>query len=216
MTTNSSPTKNQLRGHCPVCGRIHAVTGGLMAKHGYTVDHGWFSGVCAGQFFAPLEIDRNQTDSTVALVRAEVAQLREKAARLRSGEDVPATGKVARLIDMKRVEVELPFSECPAHVQRAEVDRLAYSAESRARHGEVYANQMEALADRVHGQPLLEVERNAGPAPIREGEQRRDGEKVYTATSVSGARVYWVMKRGDEVFKGWTGSAAWRRLELVA
>ena len=35
----------QIRGNCQCCGKEQAVVGGLMSKHGYTVENGWFSGV---------------------------------------------------------------------------------------------------------------------------------------------------------------------------
>lgn len=45
----------QHRGNCQVCGRLHAVVKGKVAKHGYTVKDGWFEGACNGQFYAPMQ-----------------------------------------------------------------------------------------------------------------------------------------------------------------
>lgn len=55
------------KGHCQVCGRIHAVdvTHNFIAKHGYTVDFGFFNGVCEGSGELPLEIDKSLTEETI-------------------------------------------------------------------------------------------------------------------------------------------------------
>ena len=38
------------RGHCQLCGRVQAIdsASGITAKHGYTVEFGYFSGTCPG------------------------------------------------------------------------------------------------------------------------------------------------------------------------
>ena len=55
------------KGHCQVCGRIQAVdvTHNFIAKHGYTVDFGFFNGVCEGSGELPLEIDKSLTEETI-------------------------------------------------------------------------------------------------------------------------------------------------------
>lgn len=62
-------TKIQLRGNCPCCGRDQAVlASGRMSKHGYTVEQGWFQGVCSGDSHAPMQKDRVVTDRIIAQV----------------------------------------------------------------------------------------------------------------------------------------------------
>ena len=60
-------TKHTHTGTCQLCGRNHAVNNatGLLAKHGYTVDWGFFHGVCEGANHLPLQKDRSLLDSTV-------------------------------------------------------------------------------------------------------------------------------------------------------
>jgi hypothetical protein len=43
-------------GNCQICGKEHKVTGQSIAKHGYTVAHGWQEGACFGSGGAPIQI----------------------------------------------------------------------------------------------------------------------------------------------------------------
>ena len=54
-------------GTCQLCGREHAihVKTGEIAKHGYTVDYGFFSGTCRGAGYQPLQISREHLDCTI-------------------------------------------------------------------------------------------------------------------------------------------------------
>ena len=54
-------------GTCQLCGREHAVNEktGAIAKHGYTVDYGFFSGTCRGAGCQPLQISREYLDTNI-------------------------------------------------------------------------------------------------------------------------------------------------------
>lgn len=207
----------QLRGICQCCGREQAVINGFMSKHGYTVEHGWFSGVCSGRNYAPMQISREHADATIAAVRAECITLLAHAEALRTGKVTPLTAKSGNKIEEAGVarwkwkDEMVAFADAPTHYQREEVEKSAWGAQRRAEMGVSFADSLEALADKYHGKPLLEVAREAGPAPIAIGEKRK-GNRVLTVTSVQGARVYWVDERG---YKSWTGTQAWRRLEVA-
>ena len=45
------------KGTCQVCGRVQAINAktGMLAKHGYTVEWGWFEGTCRGSDHLPFE-----------------------------------------------------------------------------------------------------------------------------------------------------------------
>ena len=71
--------KHTHKGTCQVCGRVQAYNG-LIAKHGYTVDYGFFNGVCRGSDRPPLQLEKklaeeyvevyqNGADSRAKLVR---------------------------------------------------------------------------------------------------------------------------------------------------
>ena len=54
-------------GTCQLCGREHAINvkTGEIAKHGYTVDYGFFSGTCRGAEYQPLQISRAHLDTNI-------------------------------------------------------------------------------------------------------------------------------------------------------
>ena len=60
-------TTHTHRGHCQTCGRVQAVdtANNLLAKHGYTVDFGYFDGVCRGSDRQPLEVDKSYAEATI-------------------------------------------------------------------------------------------------------------------------------------------------------
>ncbi len=60
-------TTHTHRGHCQACGRVQAVdtANNLLAKHGYTVDFGYFDGVCTGSDRQPLEVDKSFAKQTI-------------------------------------------------------------------------------------------------------------------------------------------------------
>lgn len=204
-------TKTQLRGICQCCGRQQAVLAGSgrMSKHGYTVDHGWFNGVCSGQHYLPLQKDRQQADLIVVQVREQCLQLDERVAQLRAGTIRPERVKTNRWDPKAREAVTISWEEASPYQRSSAVEAEVYKAEARARAGRQFADGLSQLADAVFGQELVEVKLEDGPAPILCGEVRvlENGRKA-TVTRVQGARVYWTDERG---FKGWTGTTAWRK-----
>ena len=63
-------------GTCQVCGNIQAVkSNGRLAKHGYTVEYGFFNGTCRGSDELPLEHDRELADATMESVGRELMRL---------------------------------------------------------------------------------------------------------------------------------------------
>lgn len=80
---------SQTRGHCPHCGNEQAVVRGRMSKHGYTVNQGYFSGVCHGHQHPPIETSRKSLDDMVAFLRGEAPSLRALADAIESGAKLP-------------------------------------------------------------------------------------------------------------------------------
>jgi len=60
-------SKHTHRAHCQVCGAQQAVNNetGMLAKHGYTVEHGFFEGECPGSHNLPIEVDHTMTDNII-------------------------------------------------------------------------------------------------------------------------------------------------------
>lgn len=207
--------KTQTRGICQCCGREQAVlSSGVMSKHGYKVsEHGWFVGVCSGRIHKPMQIDRTHADMTVKMVRAEVVTLRANAAKMTAHEINPASCKTNDYDSVAREYRTIPFADGNQWQQRDARKHAVWQFTRRAEMGESFANSLEALADKYHGQALRVVPVDAGPAPVRSGDQRTGGNgRVLTAYRIDGARVYWKDAKG---YKGWTGTQAWRRMEAA-
>jgi hypothetical protein len=209
MTT----AKIQLRGNCQCCGRDQAVVKGRMAKHGYEVkdrgDFGYFTGVCSGNNYEPLQVKRDIADSIVRSCRKEALDHDRRAEDLRTGKTTPLTVQghySAQLRDYER----LPFADAPGYKQREAIESAIYQQEQRARLARSFAERLEKLADLYHGQPLTEVPADAGPAPILNGEKRKGARGVLTATSVFRGMVRWVDENG---YRGSTSTRAWRLFE---
>jgi hypothetical protein len=142
----------QIRGNCQCCGRQQAVVNGRMSKHGYTVKEGWFSGICSGRNYAPIQVSRTTTDKIIADISAEIPELIAKAEKVKSGELTPKTLKV-RMMSKE----EIPFEQGDLRQQLAARTSLEWAYRNRARAGQDFIKEMTEVADKYHGQPLIEV-----------------------------------------------------------
>jgi hypothetical protein len=214
----------QLRGNCQCCGRQQAVNG-RMAKHGYTVEQGWFSGVCQGAKYKPMQQERVVTDMMISEVRANVRELLKEVEELKSGKLFPekcGSGLYESAIDEKgrkrRIETLIDFKLANKYNQDRAIDFETFKRESRARLGTSFANDLQAIVDAIHGTKLVEVKKEDAPACIVAGEKRTLGNgKVATVKYQDGARVYWTYANSTgKEFSSWTGSQAWRKLPLIS
>lgn len=209
-------TKTQTRAICQICGREQAVLkSGRMSKHGYTVDHGWFNGVCSGEYHVPVQVSRVETDKMCADIRSQVAAIRFKADAMEAGKIDPESVFDTKYVDRKSVQVARPFSEASEWEQDAQRKREVFTMRRRAEMGEQHAEMMTGIADKYHGQPVRVVEQAAPAARIEKGD-RKVNEKgsVMTVDYVDGARVYWTRPGPDgRTFRSWTGTQAWRKMK---
>ncbi len=140
----------QTRGISQCCGREQAVVNGRMSKHGYTIKQGWFTGVCSGRNYVPVQISREKTDQLIACVAAEVAELFIAADKYKSREITPKTA-----LTYKR---EVIAFEQGDHRQQSESrTRHEWDCRNRARMGEDFVKTMTEIANKYHGQPLVKV-----------------------------------------------------------
>jgi hypothetical protein len=212
--------KVQLRGHCQICGREQAAENGRrIAKHGYHVknrgSYGWFQGGCPGQDHLAVELTRADLDMAVAQHRANAKSFRDHAEMYRTGKRVPSEINLGfrRFEGKKLVDVTVPWGEATAFEREQAINVLAHRDDAMARQADAYADMLLAVADKFHGQALRTVAKDAGPAPIPVGEQRKGARGLMTAKDVYAGRVTWKDERG---FIGKTSTRAWRTLELVA
>lgn len=145
-------SKIQTRGICQCCGREQAVVNGFMSKHGYTVKQGWFSGVCPGRNYVPMQVSREKTDQLIASITEEVAELIATADKYKSKEITPKTA-----LTYKREEI--PFEQADLRQQSESRVRNEWDRRNRARMGEQFVQTMKEIANKYHGQPLVKVEK---------------------------------------------------------
>lgn len=204
----------QLRGICQCCGREQAVMrSGTMSKHGYTVDHGYFNGVCVGQNYKPMQQDRAQADLRIAAVLEQAAKHAQRAADLEAGKIHPTEVK-PRFALSSSVKM-IAWADADKWDREAAVQTAIRCEQRAAEWGKKFAAELTALADLYHGTELKVVQKQAAE-PVRIGDKRKaDNGTVITAVRIERARVYWTREDGRPGARhhGWTGTAAWRRMD---
>lgn len=150
MTTSS---RIQLRGNCQCCGNDQAVVRGYASKHGYTVDNGWFNGVCSGQNYEPIQVSRVQADRIVESVRQSIVKIEKELAAVEAGSVIPET----IVSGYGKTRSEIPFAQGTLTQQEQAVFILKHNLTHRIQVGKEFANNLEQMANRYHGKPLSEV-----------------------------------------------------------
>jgi hypothetical protein len=79
-------------GECQVCGSRQKLPGGLVAQHGYTLEYGFFNGVCWGSKKLPYEVTCEDLKPAREHAIARAAELRDRAEQLRAA-DYSGTNK---------------------------------------------------------------------------------------------------------------------------
>lgn len=164
--------KHTHRGHCQVCLRIQAIDmgTGLVAKHGYNVNEGYFKGTCPGSGKASLHTERVHTDEMIVAyferARDETTKVAELAAGTRTlseawnGEYFKATVKRGNRTYTTNEQKLVPFAECDKEHQERAVRLAIFKAESNARHALIHKQQMQVWAAKIYdkGVPAYRIE----------------------------------------------------------
>lgn len=69
-------------GHCQACGRLQKLPNGVLAKHGYKIAAGYFSGVCAGSGHLPFEKSYDMLPGFIASASAQLTSVERFVAKL--------------------------------------------------------------------------------------------------------------------------------------
>ena len=77
-------TKATNSGECQVCGKQHKLPRGMLAKHGYTVEHHFFNGVCQGSGSLPFEQDKTLAETIGKSTRAAADRVEQQATEERA------------------------------------------------------------------------------------------------------------------------------------
>ena len=92
---------------------------------------------------------------------------------------------------------------------------MASSLRNRARSGEQFANELESIANKVHGTALIEIAKKE-VTPICIGDKKvTEHGLTLTCIKVDGVRIYWTAIKNGSLIKSWIGSQAWRKLATV-
>lgn len=206
--------KNQLRGHCPACGSIQAVTKNGIAKHGYTVKFNYFSGTCSGSGYSPMEQDRVYTESYITTLNSFANKHNQNADELRKGNTYPLfiTTNRIEIINGNHQAVVIDFDDATEYQQKDAVESAIWSevrtSEMLLNHAEVLLN----LLNKVHGKELEVATKPIPATRIVAGEQRDFGGKfVITCHHVKGASVFY--KAGGYLAK--MSTTKWRGMPLI-
>ena len=176
-------------GHCQVCGRLQALPPnaagrGLLSLHGYTVkDFGFFNGVCGGARHLPLQQERTIADRIIAQLRDYAAREERAAEDLKNGVTDPKRAKSGKRVleivtsngrQRKQWSDEyVDYADAPAFHQQAARDGLIFKHEREARNARIFAKDLKALADKIHGTALIPVEPESGSRVAKAGDKIR-------------------------------------------
>lgn len=153
-------TTHTHRGTCQACGRIHAVdnTSRLVAKHGYTVDFGYFHGVCpGGRSHKPAELDVSFTQDTIATCERTAKLHDQAAAELRTGASVPQTFErynPTKIVEKRNVWGRLYNAK--GGYDTLPIDLATTEEFEKAKNIAIYKNEADARSLRAHAKGLTE------------------------------------------------------------
>lgn len=194
-------TRDQLRGHCQGCGHLQAANPDI-AQHGYTVEHGYFNGVCYGARHAPLERDRTLLDATIKAITKRADDDEDRALRLEQREEDPVEKVERKLVggwtrrNRQYEYVRTPYADLPEHEKLQLRKVLVFELRRDARHGRMWIEDMNKLAEKVSGKPLVVNKVRTGPIAHYNGGHFG----VKCAASAYGAQRIWnVTKDWDKV-----------------
>jgi hypothetical protein len=156
--------KSTHSGTCQICGSLQALPSKVLSKHGYTVDHGYFNGVCCGERHQPLELDRTFADQIAAELLVNARNHDKDAEAVLDGFILPSrawNGEYRKFIPegkrFARTErVMVAYAEAPAEHQREAVRDLRLNLLNRAILARNTSKAITTNADRVHGKQQLQ------------------------------------------------------------
>lgn len=152
------------RGHCQLCVSVQAIDpeSGRIAKHGYTVEFGYFNGTCPGSGLFSLHVERKYADESIAEARARAKELNKLAKKYVAGtkhpacvwngtyREVPApTRRWANRTVKERVMVL--FADAPKTYQLQGIEDAVYDLRQRASSATRHADELQKWADRITG-----------------------------------------------------------------
>lgn len=161
---DEAKTTHTHKGHCQACGHQQAHEGAKqIAKHGYTTEHGYFSGTCPGSGHKPLEHSHELTDVIQKHLHDDAHKAREHSknahvtnpkihthSTYKKNED--GSPKYDRNHQREQEHHFEHYSKAPQNAR----DLFHHKQESRAKQSEGHARMLEDLKKRIHGTELAQ------------------------------------------------------------
>jgi hypothetical protein len=195
MTKTTKTTKTATHnGTCQVCGNVQALPGGVLSKHGYTVEHHFFNGVCPGASALPLEQDRKLADDVAASLRRQAVELRDRADKIETGALLPEFAKSGKRVQNgtttwgspKMVDELVAFDSAPVHFQREACSTAFYQAQSRAKFADQVAKDIADRANKINGKQALQPRATEKAKAIEAGDRVTYGGAERTVVRIEG------------------------------
>ena len=70
--------KAKYSGECQICGRNQKLPNELLSNHGYSVDYGFFSGICQGAKYQPFEKSCDLIAGVVEQVKVQIQTVKDR------------------------------------------------------------------------------------------------------------------------------------------
>lgn len=148
-------------GNCQVCGRLQHVMPDGMANHGYTVEFGYFSGICRGSHKPPVQQQRTITDATIVGL-GEYAEAQDALVEeFKAGTTTPKRIEAGRKLNPKTYRyapVYIEFSAGTPEQQAKAVELTVGECERDAQGARSAAAALKDMADRLHGTELVLID----------------------------------------------------------
>jgi hypothetical protein len=145
-------------GTCQACGRVQAIrANGLLAKHGYTTEYGFFNGTCSGSDHPPLELQTGHNEQVVIRLRewadAQQAKAEGEILQVPVTKYVPGHGsrtKTTVWVDQAAYEADRDLYGRWEHA----VESFRRQLRGKASQARLSADELVRLRSEVYGQPV--------------------------------------------------------------
>jgi hypothetical protein len=169
--------------------------GTVLAKHGYTVEYGYFNGTCRGSDRQPIQTERTITDATIVGLGKFAAECDESAANLRAGTTHPSRIKTGEKLNpaTSRYEAVYIAWEAGSDYQKLQaVERAVNGAERDASHARAHARSLKKMAEELHGTALVAIDdfrKAADEAKARKAAKPTVDVKAATVSGAFGSKA---------------------------
>lgn len=161
-------SKHTHRGHCQVCGSQQAVDNktGMLAKHGYTVEHGFFEGECPGSHNLPLEHDHTMTDNIIGDLTRQAERIEQRIAdgiKMVTYRYTERDTRIEKMVKLTEDNIESVYADLGKFYSAMSwddaVEMYEWKLKRQVEFLRDHCEMMSGLIEKRHGADLVLVER---------------------------------------------------------